>query len=253
MTIPLTGKKIFGPGRFFGINNVTNPTPTRFFVPQDISVDIKRKTASLFGENIFAEDVGVGETTVSGKVTMGGTNARLLADLIFGVTGSTGQVNEVDENGTLVSHAYTVVNSADTPVTDLGVVNTTNGQRYVRVASAPVAGTSYTFAAGTYTFNASETGTTFKFSYLYTLTSGETLAIANQPMGRVGGFTAVEVFPWADTSNVMQQDILVLNNCIASDHSWSTKIGDFGKPTFAYDAAVDALSNLGTWTFAYSD
>jgi hypothetical protein len=123
-----------------------------------------------------------------------------------------------------------------------------------RVAAASeVAGKSYSFNAstGTYNFNVSETGTTFKFSYLYTLSSsGETLALANQAMGRVGGFTAVLVFPWTNPSNVVEQDVLTLNNCIASDSSMATKLGDYGKPTFGYEAAVDSNENLGTFTFA---
>jgi len=255
MPLSLTGKKVFGSGRFFGINNVTNPTPARFMVPQDMSVDFKRQVKSLFGENMFAEDVGSGEMSVTGKVTMGAVNARIFADLIFGIGNTTGQVMEADnELGTLASHAYTVANASDAPLTDLGVVNTTNGQRYTRVASgSEAAGKSYSFnsSTGTYTFSASETGATFKFSYLYTLTtSGETLALANQAMGRIGGFTAVLVFPWTNPSNAVEQDVLTLNNCIASDSSMATKLGDYGKPTFGYEAAVDTNGNLGTFTFA---
>lgn len=255
MTLSLTGKKIFGAGRFFGINNVTNPTPARFMVPQDMSIDFKRQTKSLFGENMFAEDVASGEMAVTGKVTTGTTSVRVLGDLVLGGGGgaATGQVMEADnESGTLVSHAYTVTNSSDTPITDLGVVNATNGQRYVRVAAASeVAGKSYSFSAGTYTFNVSETGTVFKFSYLYTLNaSGETLSITNQPMGRVGGFTGVMVFPWTNPSNVVEQDVLTLNNCISSDTSIASKLGDYAKPTFGFDAAVDVNETLGTFTFA---
>ena len=249
----LTGKKIFGAGRFFGINNVTNPTPARFMIPQDMSVSFKRQTKSLFGENQFAEDIGSGELSCTGKVTMGATNARILADLVFGIGGTTGQVMQADnELGTLSSHAYTVTNSADTPITDLCVVNTTNGQRYTRVqAGSETAGKSYSFIAGIYTFNSAETGTTFKLSHLYTLsTQGETLTIANQPMGRVGGFTGVLVFPWTNPSNAVEQDVLTLNNCIASDTEITAKLGDYGKPTFSYEAAVDTSEMLGTFTFA---
>lgn len=254
MSFSLTGKKIFGSGRFFGINNVTTPTPARFMVPQDMSIDFKRQTKSLFGENMFAEDVASGEASVTGKVTYAATSARVFGDLVFGDTASsaTGQVMEADnELGTLTSHAYTALNVSDTPITDLGVVNTTNGQRYVRVASAPAAGVSYSFSAGTWTFNAAETGTTFKFSYLYTLSStGETLTLTNQPMGRVGGFTGVMIFPWTNQSNVVEQDILTLNNCISSDSTIASKLGDYAKPTFGFDAAVDVNETLGTFSFA---
>lgn len=255
MSLSLTGKKIFGTGRFFGINNAANPTPARFMIPQDMSVDFKRSTKMLYGENMLAEDIGSGEMTVTGKVTAGATNPRIIGDLVFGVSGSAGQTLEADnELGTLVTHAYTVTNSADTPLVDLGVVNTTNGQRYTRVAPASeVAGKSYSFnaATGVYTFNAAEAGTTFKFSYLYTVAaSGESLTLSNQAMGRVGGFTGVYVFPWTNPSLVVEQDVLTLNNCLATDTGIATKMGDYAKPTFGFEAAVDVNENLGTFSFA---
>lgn len=252
MVAPLNGKKVFGAGRFFAIDNVTNPTPARFQIPQDMSVNFKRSTKTLFGENMFAEDLASGEMNVTGKVTMGTTNPRIFADLIFGATTSTGQILEADnESGTIATSHITVTNSATWTV-DLGVVNATTGARYKRVAPASEAsGISYSVTAGVYAFAAGETGTVFKISYLYTAAgSGETVSMANQPMGRVGGFTAVYVFPWVNPSNVMEQDILTLNSCVANDSEIATKMGDYGKPTFGLEAAVDTSGNLGTFTFS---
>lgn len=252
MAFSLTGKKLFGAGRFFGINNVSNPTPTRLAVPQDTSVQMKRQVKELFGENIYAEDTGVGETSITGKITFGQSNARLFADLMLGVSGAAGQILEADnELGTIATSAITVTNSA-TWTTDLGVVNTTNGQRYAAVAGgSEVAGKSYSVAAGVYTFAAGETGTTFKISYLYTAaTTGEKMTVSNQPMGRIGGFTGVHVFPWTNPSNVQEQDVLTLNNCVASDTELMGKVGDFGKPTLSYTASVDTSDDIGTFSFA---
>lgn len=252
MTAPLNGKKTFGAGRFFAINNVTNPTPARFLVPQDMSATFKRSTKTLFGENMFAEDLASGEMNVTGKVTMGTTNARIFSDLVFGAGNSAGQVNEIDnELGTIATHIITVVESATWTV-DLGVVNTATGGRYKRVAAASeAAGVSYSVAAGVYTFATGETGVTFKISYLYGITStGETVTMTNQPMGRIGGFTAIYVFPWTNPSNVVEQDVLTLNSCVASDSEIATKMGDYAKPTFGLEAAVDTNEVLGTFTFA---
>jgi hypothetical protein len=52
------------PAAFFGINNVSNPTPARFMIPQDMSVSFKRQVKSLFGENQLAWDVGSGELSL---------------------------------------------------------------------------------------------------------------------------------------------------------------------------------------------
>lgn len=251
----LNGKKLFGAGRFWGINNITNPTPARFVLPQDMSITFKRGTKEIYGENQLAADTSSGEMSVTGKVTYGTTNSRVIAELLFGVSQAAGQTIEADnELGTLVSHAYTAVNGATFSM-DLGVVLVSSGKRYVRVAGgSEVAGTSYSVntATGVYTFNAAEAGTVFKFSYNYTsAAAGTTVVLSNQPMGKGGGdFTSVYVFPWTNNSNQVEQDILTLNSCIASDAEISAKIGDYAKPTFAFAAACDTNDNLGTFSFA---
>ena len=251
MTQVLSGKKIFGQGRFFGVSNVTNPTPARFGLVQDQTITFKRETKSIFGEKQLAADVSSGSLEVTGKVTYGQTNPRISADLMFGVTGSTGQTVEADDElGTAVSSVVTVANSANW-TQDLGVVNVATGVRYVRVASSPVAGVSYTVASGVYTFASGDATVQVKISYLWTnSTAGEILTITNQPMGRIGGFTGVMVFPWTNPYEVVEQDVLTLNNCIASDNEISSKLADYGKPTFGFTSAVDASGNLGTFSFA---
>src|ERR1700678_3586470 len=248
----LNGKKIFGAGRFFGVNNVTNPTPARFAVPQDMSVTFKRGVKSLYGENQLAEDVSGGELDVTGKVSYGTSNARVIASLLFGAATTTGQTFEADnELGTIASHTITVVNAAAW-TTDLGVVNVTTGARYQCVTSgSETAGVSYSVAAGVYHFASGETGTAFKISYLYAIAgSGETVALANQSQGKVSDFAAVYVFPWTNPGNVVEQDVLTLNSCVASDAEIATKIGDYAKPSFSFAAACDTNGNLGTFGFA---
>jgi hypothetical protein len=115
MTASVNGKQTFGAGRFFGINNVSNPTPARAYVPQDMSIDFKQATKELYGEKKFAVAVAAGEMSVSGKVTMGAPNVRMLGDLLFQATSSTGQILEADkEAGTVPASPYqvTVANSS---------------------------------------------------------------------------------------------------------------------------------------------
>lgn len=252
MTAPLNGKKIFGAGRFFGINNVTNPTPARFLLPQDMGVSFKRNVKSIYGENQLAADVSGGEMEVTGKVTYGTSNPRVLADLFFGAGNTTGGTMEADnEAGTIASNQISVANHATWTV-DLGVVNTATGARYQRVAAgSEVAGISYSVAGGIYRFASGETGTTFKISYLYTVAdAGETLTLVNAPQGKVSDFTAVYVFPWTNSANVVEQDVLTLNACVASDAEITTKSGDYAKPTFGFTAACDTTDTLGTFSFA---
>lgn len=248
MTSSVTGKKIFGPGRFFGINNVSNPTPVRAYVPQDMSVDFKQSTKELFGEKKFSVAVAAGELSVSGKVTMGAQNARILADLLFNVTGSSGTIAEADkETGAIPATPFqiTVANGA-TWTTDLGVMNASTGEVFTRVAASPATKQYTVSAGGIYLFATADTGTNVLISYLYTIAStGEKLTMSNQLQGPTGSFTAVMVFPYGT-----DQDVLTLNNAIATDHAVGTKLGDFVKPTFGFMASTDSSDVLGTYAFA---
>lgn len=249
----VNGKKLFGTGRFFGVGNTSNPTPARFILPQDQSITFKRGTKSLFGENTLPADVAAGETEVTGKVSLGTSNPRILTDLFLGVTGATGSTLEADnESGTVAGtlHQITVTNHTHF-LEDLGVVDVLTGVIMKCVASGPVANVSYTVAAGVYSFAVGDAAAVKKISYLYTDSAlGETVALTNQPMGRTGGFQAVMVFPWKNPSLVEEQDVLSLTNCIASDHEISSKQADYGKPTFAFMAACDTTDSLGTFSFA---
>ena len=251
MPNPLSGKPTFGAGRVFAIPNVTNPTPTRALVPQGQSIDVKRKVESLFGENIFAAAVGVGETEVTGKVEFGKTVASVLANLISGNGTTTGSYFEADnEAGTTLAaspYSYTAVNGA-TFLYDLGVVNATTGVIYSCVASgSEVAGKSYSVSAlGVYKFALGDASTNVKVSYAYTVAaSGVSITLSNQLQGSTGGFQAVHVLPWGT-----EQDMFVFYNCIASSFALSAKKSGFGGTTLDYTAAVNGNNQLGVATFA---
>lgn len=243
--------RTFGAGRFFGINNVTAPTPMRSITTQDQSVDFKRSTKSLYGDRQFAAEVAAGEMQVSGKVTMGGLNARMFADLLFADGSTTGQTGQADDEAGTVpgSTAYTVtVTNSATFTTDLGVryASGANANKpLVRVASAPAAG-QYTVSAGVYTFAAADANANVKVSYLYTIANtGATISLANQMQGPTGNFTGVMAFLYG-----ANQNILTLNNCIATDGSIASKGSDFAKPTFGFDCATDTNDTLGSFSFA---
>lgn len=245
----ITGKKIFGAGRFFGINNVTNPTPMRAYVPQDQSIDFKIATKELSGENKFPVAVAAGGASVTGKVTLGANNARLFADLMFNVGSSVGSTIEQEREAAAIPgtpYQVTVANAARFTV-DLGVTLASDGTVFVRVASAPTIGQySVNVGTGVYTFAAADTLKNVVISYLYTsATIGETLTVINTLQGPAGAFTGVMVFPYGS-----EQDVLVLNNCISTDGSIATKQGDYAKPSFGFMAATDASDTLGSFSFA---
>ncbi len=243
-------KPTFGAGRVFATGNYANPTPARALVPQSQSIDFKRKTESLFGEQQLAVAVGAGEMDITGKVEYGAANARIFADIMFGDGSTTGQTLEADgEAGTVPgtsTYTVTVVNSA-TWIFDLGVKNATTGVLMTCVASgSEMAGKSYSVAAGVYKFAAGDANTNVLISYAYTVsTSGETIALTNQTQGLVGNFTAVHVFPWGTG-----QDMFVFGNCIAGSAGISLKKSGFASNTLDYVACANSSGSVGTATFA---
>jgi hypothetical protein len=245
----ISGKKIFGAGRFFGINNVTNPTPARFYTMQDQSIDFKINTKSLVGENKLPVAVAQGDMTVTGKVTFGAQQARAWADLMFSVSSSTGSIVEQEkETATIPATPFqvTVANGANFK-TNLGVELASDGTVFMCVASAPITGQySYNPSTGVYTFAAADTGKNIVITYLWSNSAaGEKMTVSNTLQGPAGAFTGVMVFPYGS-----DQDVLTLNNCIASDLGISTKQGDFAKPTFGFMCATDSSDTLGTFSFA---
>ena len=248
MPSSLTGKKLFGAGRFFGINNVTNPTPARFQTMQDSMIDFKSATKHLFGENRLPVAVAVGEVSVTGKVTLGANNSRMFADLVFATSQVAGQQLEADkEAGAIPATPFviTVANGA-TFLTDLGVTKT-DGTVFVRVASAPTTGQySVNTVTGAYTFAAADTLLNVLLSYLYTAAAtGSKIVMSNTPMGPAGAFTGIMAMPYGT-----EQDVFTFNNCITQGAGISNKNGDYAKPTFDFMCSTDSTDILGTLSFA---
>src|SRR6185312_14240440 len=68
---------------------------------------------------------------------------------------------------------------------DLGVIYASGanaGVRLQKVASGPIAG-QYSVASGVYTFATADANAAIWISYQYTVTTGQTFQINNQPMG----------------------------------------------------------------------
>lgn len=243
----VNGEQIFSAGRFFGINNVSNPTPARAYVPQDMSIDFKQSTKELYGEKKFAVAVAAGEMSITGKVTMGADQPRILNDLLVNGSAAAGQILEADKEAITVSTSAATIQVANhtTFTTDLGVMKS-DGTVFTRVSAVAATGQYSVATTGVYTLSTGDEGTNLLVSYLYTDTSaGETVTMTNQLMGPAGAFTAVMAFLYGSGQNV-----LTLNNAIATDHGIATKLGDFAKPTFGFMASTDSTDTLGTWSYA---
>ena len=238
----------FGSGSVWGINTAANSTPARFGVTQDISIDFTAATKPIFGQNNLPFSVAKASLQTKGKITFGQLNGRVINELFFGGSSATGQTLVVDsESGTVPTTPYqiTVANAA-TFLTDLGVVGVVSGTPLTRVASSPATGQySVNTATGVYTFAAADTTLAMKISYSYTTTGGNTFTINQAAMGTANTFKTVVSLPYNG-----QKATITLNACVSAKLSLATKLEDFTKPTFDFEAFADSNGTLGTITVA---
>lgn len=244
----------FGSGIFWGTplqdangNAIANPTPTQLGVLQDLSIDISFDTKMLYGQNQFPVAVGRGKGKMSGKAKLAQLNGRMINDLMFGQTLSSGIVSDVyDTTGTVVpTTPFTItptVPSSGTWAYDLGVRNN-NGVALTRVASAPATG-QYSVTAGAYVFAAADVAQLMFISYQYTATStaAKKSTVVSLPMGYAPSFKADIFIPYAGKSL-----ILTIPNCIASKFSVATKQDDFLVPEFDFEGFADSAGNALYW------
>ena len=249
---------VFGAGVLYGTqltdalgNTIATPTPVKFGVLQECSMDISFDTKMLYGNQQFPIAVGRGKGKVSGKAKAAQVNGALMNSILFGQTLTPSQQNmiAIDEGPTAIPvtpFAITVVNSA-TWTNDLGVYNSTTGLPLIRVAAAatPVTG-QYKVVAGVYTFSSADnaSGVSVKINYGYTLaTGGNKSTIANLLMGYAPTFKCDLTLPFQGKNLIIS-----LGNCLSSKFSFATKLDDFLVPDFAFEAFADSAGNIMTYS-----
>lgn len=174
----------------FGNSAAPNPTPMKLGTLQETGVDFSFGQKELMGKNSFPVAIARAGGKANLKFKFAGAYAKLWNDLLFGSTITTGsECGIADQVVAVITHASTPTPpGGGTFSRNLGVRNGTTGLPMTLVATAPAAGVSYTFAAGVYTFNASEAATTMFISYTYTKTTGFKSSVANPVMGNQPAF-----------------------------------------------------------------
>lgn len=241
----------FASGAVWGVLTGSNQTPTRFGVLQNTGLDLKASTKPLYGTNQLPVSVARGTMTVSGKAEIAAFVPRMYNDLFFSSmstpTPSSTTVCADSEAGTVPgtsTYTITVTNSA-TFTRDLGVNYSATGLPLTRVVSLTAVG-QYTVSAGVYTFYSGDASVAMKLSYEYTITAGETLAIANQPMGTLTPYITVLSI---NNPNTTKKTTITLNSCVSNSISITTSLEDYTKTQFMYDAFTDSSDVLGSFAF----
>lgn len=247
----------FGSGVFWGTplqdasgNAITNPTPCQLGVLQDLSLDVSFDTKQLYGQNQFPVAIGRGKGKMSMKAKLAQLHGRMVNDLVFGQTLSSGVLSDVyDTTGAVIpSSPYSItptVPSSGNWTADLGVRDS-NGVPLVRVASAPATG-QYSVSAGVYTFAAADTGKTvfINFQYTATSTTAKKSTVISLPMGYAPTFKADIFVPYSGKSLV-----LTIPQCVVSKFAVSTKQDDFLVPELDMEGFADAAGNALYWALS---
>lgn len=239
---------VFGSGTLYGINAAANSTPMKLGILQDSSFDFSFTLKDLRGQGQMPVDIRRAGGKITGKAKAANINGKLLNELFFAQTASTGlllsAVNEVGTIGT-TPFQITVANSA-TFDTDLGVVFSATGLPLTKVASAPTTNQYSVSGAGVYTFAAADTTKGVLIDYLYTTATGGTkITMTNQSIGTTPKFMGVFTAK-VDTSIAT----LKLNVCTSSKLSFSTKLEDHMIPEFDFEVMADVTGSIGVLSIA---
>ena len=250
----------FGSGFLYGVPTadatgaaIANPTPTKFGVMQDVSVDFSFENKTLYGQNQFPVAIGRGKGKVGIKAKYAQIGGRNFNDMFFGQTVASSGVAAVNElTGkaipttpfTLTAGAsntaviFQIPNSG-TWVRDISVLNA-SGQPMIRVASAPATG-QYTVAAGVYVFAAADAALVVYINYEYSYTSAlsKNFTVVNQAMGYAPTFMCVLSSQY-NGGNLH----LRFPACISSKLAFALKNDDFTIPELDIDAFADASGNV---------
>ena len=247
---------VFGAGVLYGtpLTDATGaavavPTPVRFGVLQEVSLDVSFDTKLLYGNQQFPIAAGRGKGKIAGKAKAAQVNGSLMNSLLFGQTLTPLLQNMIatDEGPSAIPTTpfqITVANSA-TFTNDLGVFNAATGLPLKRVASAPAAG-QYSVALGVYLFSSADnvSAISVKISYGYTLaTGGNKSTVSNLLMGYAPTFQADLSLPFQGKNLIVR-----LNNCISNKFSFATKLDDFIIPEINFDCFADSSGNIMTYS-----
>lgn len=241
----------FGTGVLFGSplsssgNTPANPTPVRFGVLQEATVDFKADLKKLYGQSQFPVATARGKFDVSVKAKVALFDPTMLQQLYFAQTQTSGYALIADQEAQTVSSNAAVV--LNTPVlTDWGL-QYANGVTLIRdsvnVSVAPSGPGHYTgpnLTSGKYNLNTGDNNQQVRASYTYNSTAGATIAIANQLMGYA---PEIAMFFYARFRN--KYVAVTLNDVTLGQVSIPSKLEDFWIVDIDGSANADVNGNVG--------
>lgn len=236
----------FGSGVLFGKavagNLPTLPTPVKFGVLQEVTVDFKADLKKLYGQYQLAVATARGKLDVTLKGKLAVFDPTMLNQLYFAQDQATGYDLIVDGE-TLNVNANTATVTSMPIVTDWGVQYKKTGQQLTyqpNVTAVTQGQYNVNLTSGQYTVDEAD-GTLLKASYTYSVNSGVTITIANQLMGYAPELSMLLYNRFRSKYLALQ-----LNDVTLGTINIPTKLEDFWIADFDGSANADDSGVLGS-------
>jgi hypothetical protein len=246
----------FGLGYIFTRRtDLTTALPDYLGIAESFDFSMKQTIKTLMGQFKVAVDAAGAELKITGKIKFARLNVGMMNNLLFGqtLTAGAGKQISVVVNGlpeqAVIASTVTVVQAAHF-LEDLGVFyasGTSAGKQLVRVASAPAVGQySVNESTGIYTFNATDVGTSASFFYEYSVTTLNSVAIANTLMGSLPSFEVHYQHYYVNMNGVVNSAHIKLNACRGEGFDMPFKNTDFQMIDWSFVAFADTAGNIGS-------
>lgn len=247
----MSGTATFGPGvAILTRTDVTPATPVNAGFCQSLNISLKGSTKELYGQNQFPLVAARSTIKATGKLVSALDSGIAFNNTFIGQTLQTGGLTlNINEPHTSATSTVTVANSANFDA-DLGVSYANTGLPLTRVASAPTVG-QYAVAAGIYTVATGDENTPLLMTYTSTVTTGESIIVANKPIG----FTPTFQLDYFTTLNQPATKTVGWRffACIADSFSIDYKLEDFGLPNFEFSMFANAAGNVFEKIYSEAD
>lgn len=228
--------------------------PRALLALQNFQLDFDWTMKELKAQYQMPIAIARSDQKVTGKLTFAAFQARLLSDIMFGVTPAAGQLAAAyAEAGTIPgspTYIITVANAANYS-DDLGVLDAATGIPFNRVTSPSATGQySVNLGTGVYTFSSADAGKAVVLGYLWNNSAaGSKLAIVNQLSGVTPMFKLTHVNPISPGPPGGGGQSLPFgvhfNACTASKFSLPFKMDDWTMQELDFEVMADAAGNVG--------
>ncbi|HZP88655.1 MAG TPA: hypothetical protein VFB54_17735 [Burkholderiales bacterium] len=238
---------LFGPGiLYLTRTDIANGTPMNVGFVNEFSYDFSGDSKELFGQNQFPLLIARSTIKATGKIKAAALSGNALNVMLLGGTWTNGTQYDIYTAAAtaIPGTPYQItptIPSSGTADGDLGVIHTSTGVPFTKVASAPAAG-QYSYSAGVYTFASADTATSVITSQSYSFTAGATgqsQIVTNQLIGTTPTFQL-------DYKTVLYGATYYVRfyNCVGTKAGLAHKISDFAMPEYDFGFFANASQQV---------